>query len=81
MTAIFGRAPSFPVEPFDVVGVARSCGAEAARIQRPEQIPEAILSAPADRPLVLDIRIEGGLGLPTNKRFQQITRNTGGTPN
>lgn len=76
MKAIFGRTPDFAMTPFDVVGVAKSCGAEAVAVHQVGQLAEAVASAPSDRPLVLDIRIECGLGLPTNKRFQQITKNT-----
>ncbi len=81
MKAIFGRSPDFEMAPFDVVGVARSCGAKALTICKAEEISQAIAEAPCDRPLVLDIRIECGLGLPTNKRFQQITKNTQGMVN
>ncbi|MCP4449767.1 MAG: thiamine pyrophosphate-binding protein [Myxococcales bacterium] len=76
MKATFGRAPTFEMTHFDVVGVAKSCGAEAVAIHHVVDIAPAIAAAPSDRPLVLDIRIECGLGLPTNKRFQQITKNT-----
>lgn len=75
MQKIFNRTPSFEMSPFDVVGVGASCGARAHRIEKLDDIGPALRDAPPDRPLVLDIAVEPHVGLPTNMRFQQISKN------
>lgn len=62
--AIYGRTPAFGTAPMDIAGVARAIGAEAAIIERPNQILELGLGALARRvPVVLDIRIDRTISL------------------
>jgi acetolactate synthase-1/2/3 large subunit len=71
--AIYGRAPEYPAGPMSVALMAQSVGADAVVIERNHEISAVDLSRlERGRPLVLDIRIDRGVRMPKNSRFDDI---------
>lgn len=71
--AIYGRHPEYPAGPMNVPLMARSVGADAVTIERNHEIAGVDFSGlAADRPIVLDIRIDRQVRMPKNARFDSI---------
>ena len=73
--AIFGRTHEFKTGPTDVVKLAKACGADAMRIDGPEQILEYSFDHSTQRPLVIDVRIHPAEPIPLGKRFDTLGQN------
>ncbi len=75
LNAIFGRSLSFDMA-FDLSEVGRGLGANVLRIEQPGDILNAdLMQRPMDRPTILDIQFDTAVGIPTNRRFETITKN------
>jgi acetolactate synthase I/II/III large subunit len=71
--AIFGRTPSYPVGPMDVIQLAASLGAEGYLVDRPGRLLEIdALRENRGRPIVLDVRIDEAVRMPKNGRFEAL---------
>ncbi len=75
--AIYGRTPAYPIDHLDVTGAAKAMGARALVIDQPNQILAAAATL-HDRsgPLVLDVRIDRGVRMPKNSRFEALAAST-----
>jgi len=73
--AIYGRSPEFPAGPMDVSGLARAVGAQALTVEHPGDLLGLDLTRfLRAAPLVLDIRIDSGVRMPTNARFDFLSK-------
>ncbi|TPV94959.1 MAG: thiamine pyrophosphate-binding protein [Myxococcales bacterium FL481] len=75
---IYGRTLPFPSGPVDIAAIARGCGAEAVRVEYPQDLLRAKEAVRSRRgPLVFDILVDPTTRLPTNRRFDTI-KSSGG---
>lgn len=75
LKAIFGRSLEFAM-PFDLAQVARGMGADVVEVRQPGDILAcALTDGPRPRPLLFDIHFDAAVGIPTNRRFETITKN------
>jgi acetolactate synthase-1/2/3 large subunit len=73
--AVYGRRPSYSTRPLDVVEVARGLGAAVVRVDRDGEILQhAALLRDHPGPVVVDVRIDGGIRLPKKDRMAAFTR-------
>ena len=73
--AIFGRTHEFKTGPTDVVKLAKACGADALRIDGPEQLLEYSFDENTTRTLVIDVCIHPSEPIPLGKRFDSLNSN------
>lgn len=71
--SVYGRRPSYPTDEIQIDRVVRSCGIDAVVVEGPGQILNLDLPGRlAKGPLVLDIRIDRTVRMPSSKRDEQL---------
>ncbi|OGQ82984.1 MAG: hypothetical protein A2289_03790 [Deltaproteobacteria bacterium RIFOXYA12_FULL_58_15] len=80
--AVYGRTPDYSTAPLCVGGLARASGADSLTIEHPGDILTGVAAHRAskgvNKPLVLDVRFDPAVRIPTNRRFETIETHVSG---